>query len=97
MDKEEKNWKNQSIVILNNKIKRPIALEVLVQEQKLKPKRMGRKNINLELDQAKNSDIKNRVVCPLWNRPVKIGVECVICIKCFHYNCEETTEERVVK
>ena len=52
-------------MILNNKIKRPIALEVLVQEQKLKPKRMGRKNINLELDQAKNSDIKNRVVCSL--------------------------------
>ena len=38
---EEKQWKNQSIVIVNSKAKttRPIALEVLVQEKQLKQKR----------------------------------------------------------
>ena len=47
MDKEEKKWKNQSIVIVNSKAKtkRPITLEVLVQEQKLKLKRGEKKTI----------------------------------------------------
>ena len=41
MDKENKKWKNQSIVIVNSKAKtaRLITLEVLVQEQKSKLKR----------------------------------------------------------
>ena len=41
MDKEEKKWKNQSIV----KIARPITLEVLVQKQNLKLKRGEKKTI----------------------------------------------------
>ena len=47
MDKEEKKWKNQSIVIVNSKAKktRPITLEVLIKAQKLKFKRMGKKTI----------------------------------------------------
>ena len=38
MDKEQKNWKNQSMVIVNSKVRttRPITLEVLAQEQNLK-------------------------------------------------------------
>ena len=42
MDKEKKS-KNQNIVIANSKAKatRPITLEVLVQEKKLKQKRGG--------------------------------------------------------
>ena len=41
MDKKNKKWKNQSIVIVNSKAKtaRPITLEVLVQEQNSKLKR----------------------------------------------------------
>ena len=46
-DKEEKKWKNQSIVIVNSKAKaaKPKTLEVLVQEQNLKLKRGGKKTI----------------------------------------------------
>ena len=46
MDKEKKS-KNQNIVIVNSKAKarRPITLEVLVQEKKLKQKRGGKKTI----------------------------------------------------
>ena len=46
MDKEKKS-KNQNIVIVNSKVKarRPITLEVLVQEKKLKQKRGGKKTI----------------------------------------------------
>ena len=36
-------------------------------------------NINSELVQEKNSDINNRDVCLLCNRPAKTGVECGIC------------------
>ena len=41
MDKGKKKWKKQNIVIENSKAKttRPITLEVLIQEQKLKLKR----------------------------------------------------------
>ena len=48
MDKGNKQWKNQSIVIVNSKEKttRPITLEVPVQEHcKLKLKRGGKKTI----------------------------------------------------
>ena len=88
-----KQGKNQSIVIVNSKAKttRPITLEVSVQEQKSKD------NINSELAQEENSDISNRDVCPLCNRPVKTGVECGICSRWFHYKCEGTTKERVLK
>ena len=63
MDKGGKKWKNPSIVIVNSKTKmtRPITLEVPVQEQKLKLKRVM-------------SDISDGNVCPLCNRPVKTGV-----------------------
>ena len=46
MDKEKKS-KNQNIVIVNSKAKatRPITLEVLVQEKKMKQKRGGKKTI----------------------------------------------------
>ena len=47
--------------------------------------------------QEDNSDINNRDVCPLCNRPVKTGVECGICSRWFHYKCEGTTKERVLK
>ena len=99
MDREEKKWKNQSIVIVNSKAKtkRPITLEVLVQEQKLKLKRGERRNINSELVQEKNSDTNNRDLCLLYNRPVKTGVECGICSRWFHDKCEGTTEEKEVK
>ena len=78
---------------MNSKAKttRPITLEVSVQEQKSKD------NINSELAQEENSDISNRDVCPLCNRPVKTGVECGICSRWFHYKCEGTTKERVLK
>ena len=41
MDKQNKKWNNQSIVIVNTNMRtsKPITLEVLVQEQKLKEKR----------------------------------------------------------
>ena len=44
---KKKKWKNQSIVIVNNKTKmiRPITLGVLIQEQKLKSKKGGKKTI----------------------------------------------------
>ena len=65
---------------------------------KIDPKKTGKEdNINSELAQEENSDISNRDVCPLCNRPVKTGVECGICSKWFHYKCEGTTEERVLK
>ena len=60
-------------------------------------KRGKEDNINSELAQEENSDISNRDVCPLCNRPVKTGVECGICSRWFHYKCEGTTEERVLK
>ena len=60
-------------------------------------KREEKDNINSELAQEENSDISNRDVCPLCNRPVKTGVECGICSRWFHYKCEGTTEERVLK
>ena len=60
-------------------------------------KRGKEDNINSELAQEENSDISNRDVCPLCNRPVKTGVECGICSRSFHYKCEGTTEERVLK
>ena len=77
---------------------RPITLEILVQERKIEAKKRGKEdNINLELAQKKNTDINNRDACPVCNRPVKTGVECGICSKWFHYKCEGTTEERVIK
>ena len=54
-------------------------------------------NISSELAQEKRSDISDRDVCPLRNRPVKAGVECRICSRWFLYKCEGTTEERVLK
>ena len=47
MDKEEKKWKNQSLVIVKSKAKtaRPVTLEVLVQKQNLKLKRGEKKTI----------------------------------------------------
>ena len=60
-------------------------------------KRGKEDNINSELAQEENSNISNRDVCPLCNRPVKTGVECGICSRSFHYKCEGTTEERVHK
>ena len=65
---------------------------------KIEPEKRGKEdNINSELAQEENSDISNRDVCPLCNRPVKTGVECGICSRWFHYKCEGTTEERVLK
>ena len=64
---------------------------------KIEIKKRGKEdNINSELAQEENSDISNRDVCPLCNRPVKTGVECGICSRWFHYKCEGTTEERVL-
>ena len=59
-------------------------------------KREKEDNINSELAQEENSDISNRDICPLCNRPAKTGVECGICSRWFHYKCEGTTEERVL-
>ena len=65
---------------------------------KIETKKRGKEdNINSELAQEENSDISNRDVCPLCNRPVKTGVECGICSRWFHYKCEGTTEEIVLK
>ena len=65
---------------------------------KIETKKMGGKdNINSELAQEENSDISNRDVCPLCNRPVKTGVECGICGRWFHYRCEGNREERVLE
>ena len=65
---------------------------------KIETKKRGKEdNINSELAQEENSDISNRDVCPLCNRPVKTGVECGICSRWFHYKCEGTTKERVLK
>ena len=58
-------------------------------------KRGKEDNMNSELAQEKNSDISNRDVCPLCNRPGKTEVECGICSRWFHHKCEETTEERI--
>ena len=77
---------------------RPITLEILVQERKIEARKRGKEdNINLELAQKKNTDINNRDACPVCNRSVKTGVECGICSKWFHYKCDGTTEERVIK
>ena len=54
-------------------------------------------NINSDPTHQKNSDINNRDVCPLCNRPVKMVVECGICNRWFHFKSEITTEERLVK
>ena len=54
-------------------------------------------NINSELAQEKSTDIKNRDAYSLCNRPVKTGIECGICSRWFHYKCEGSTEERVLK
>ena len=68
-----------------------IILEVPVQVQKLKLKRVGKEdNISSDLAQEENSDISNRDVRPLCNRPVKTGVQCGICSRWFHYKCEGT-------
>ena len=65
---------------------------------KIETKKSGKEdNINSELAQEDNSDISNRDVCPLCNRPVKTGVECGISSRWFHYKCEGTTEEKVLK
>ena len=65
---------------------------------KIETKKRGKEdNINSELAQEENSDISNRDVCPLCNRPVKTGVQCGICSRWFHYKCEGTKEERVLK
>ena len=59
---------------------------------KIETKKSGKEdNINSELAQQGNSDISNRDVCPLYNRPVKTGVKCGICSRWFHYKCEGTT------
>ena len=64
----------------------------------IETKKRGKEdNINSEQAQEESSDISNRNVCPLYNRPVKTGVECGICSRWFHYKCEGTTEERVLK
>ena len=58
---------------------------------KIEPEKRGKEdNINSELAQEENSDISNRDVCPLCNRPVKTGVQCGICSRWFHYKCEGT-------
>ena len=54
-------------------------------------------NINSALAQEKNSDLNNSDVYPLCKRPVKTGVECGICYRWFHYKCQGTSEERVLK
>ena len=60
-------------------------------------KRGKEDDINSELTQGKSTDINNRDACPVWNRPVKRGVECGVCNRWFRYKCEGTTEERVLK
>ena len=87
MEKEEKKWKNQSIVIVNSKSKtrRPLNLEQILQ-----PKKEGKED-------KKNSDINNRDVCQLCNRHVKTGVEYGIHSRWLHYKFEGITEETVVK
>ena len=80
--KKETKWKNQSIVIVNSKAKmtRPVTLEVLLWEKKLKWERWGGEdNINSELAQEKSTDINNRDTCLLCNRPVKTGLKHGIC------------------
>ena len=54
-------------------------------------------NINSDPTHQNNSDINNRDVCPLCNRPVKMVVECGIGNRWFHFKSEITTEERLVK
>ena len=66
-------------------------LEVLVQKQKKKEIYKFRTGSRGELR------ISNRDVCPLCNRRVKTGAQCGICSRWFHYKCEGTTEERVLK
>ena len=64
----------------------------------IETKKRGKEdNINSEQAQEESSDISNRNVCPLCNRTVKTGVECGICSRWFHYKCEGTTQERVLK
>ena len=41
--------------------------------------------------------MNNKDACPLCNIPVKIGEECGTFSRWFHYKCEGTTVERVVK
>ena len=66
--------------------------------EKIGTKKIGKEdNINSELAQKSNTDINNRGVCPLCNRPVETGVECGICSRWFLYKCEGTTEGRVLK
>ena len=97
MEEGKKKWKNQSIVIVNRKATDK-TYNVRSSTARAKIEKRGKEdNINSELAQEENSDISNRDVCPLCNRPVKTGVECGICSRSFHYKCEGTTEERVHK
>ena len=65
--------------------------------EEIEMKKRGKEhNINSELVQDKCTDI-NRDACPLCNRPVKTGVKYGICSRWFHYKCEGTKEERVIK
>ena len=65
---------------------------------KIETKKRGKEdNVNSELAQGGNSDISNRDICPLCNRPVKTAVECGICSRWIHYKFEGTSEERVLK
>ena len=88
MDRPKKKLKNQSIVIVNSKARttRPITIEVLAQEQKLKLKRRGKEHsINPDLAQEKNPDINSRDICSVCNRSLKTEKECGICSRWFHY------------
>ena len=86
---------NQSMVIVNDKTYNSRSTSTRARTET--KKREKEDNINSELAQEDNSDISNRDVCPLCNRPVKTGVECGISSRWFHYKCEGTTEERVLK
>ena len=53
--------------------------------EKIEMKKRGKEdNINSELAQEKSTDINNRDAYPVCNRPVKRGVECVLCSRWFH-------------
>ena len=40
----------------------------------------------------RRTHINNRDVCPLWNKPVKTGVDCGAYSIWFQYKCEGTAE-----
>ena len=64
---------------------------------KIETKKRGKGIQHKFMAQENSSDINDRDICPLCNRPVRTGVECGICCVWFHYRSEGTTKERVVK